>query len=177
MDYLPPRPRLHVGLGACLGVFCGISVLAFSSFDLNVLLALGSFGSTSVLLFVFPENHFSQPRSIVGGHVVSTTLGLLALALFGKTWWSLGLAVAVSTAVMMLTRTMHPPAGSNPIIVFLTASGWSFALFPTLFGALALVATGWCYHRLRRQIYPSYWLGTDLREKTLLRHSRTQPDT
>jgi CBS-domain-containing membrane protein len=43
---------------------------------------------------------------------------------------------------MMVTRTMHPPAGSNPIIVFLTAPGWGLTLFPTLFGAMALVAAG-----------------------------------
>ena len=159
MNCLPPRPALHTGFGACLGIFFGISVLAFSSFDLQVMLALGSFGSTSVLLFAFPDNHFSQPRSIVGGHLISSVVGLVAFALFGKVWWALGLAVAGAAALMMLTRTMHPPAGSNPIIVFLTMPGWGFALFPTLFGALALVMAGWCYHRVRRQPYPSYWIG------------------
>jgi CBS-domain-containing membrane protein len=159
MHRLPPRPGPYAGLGACLGIFFGISVLAFSSFDLHVMLALGSFGSTSVLLFAFPDNHFSQPRSIVGGHLISSVVGLVAFALFGKVWWGLGLAVAGAAALMMVTRTMHPPAGSNPIIVFLTAPGWGFALFPTLFGAMALVAAGWCYHRVRRQPYPLYWTG------------------
>jgi len=162
MNRLPPRPALYAGCSACLGIFFGISVLAYSSFDLQVMLALGSFGSTSVLLFAFPDNHFSQPRSIVGGHLISSVVGLVAFALFGKVWWALGLAVAVAAAVMMVTRTMHPPAGSNPIIVFLTAPGWGFALFPTLFGAMALVAAGWCYHRLRRQPYPLYWAGGEL---------------
>ena len=155
----PPRPSLRTGLTACLGIFFGISVLAFSSFDLHVLLALGSFGSTSVLLFAFPENHFSQPRSIIGGHFISTAMGLIALLVFGKTWWALGLAVAAAAAVMMLTRTVHPPAGSNPIIVFLALPGWDFLLFPTLFGAIALVGSGWVYHRACRQEYPRYWIG------------------
>ena len=155
----PPRQSLRTGAIACLGIFAGISVLAFGTFDLGVLLALGSFGSTSVLLFLFPENHFSQPRSIVGGHVISSAAGLLALLVFGKTWWALGLAVAGAAAVMMLTRTVHPPAGSNPIIVFLALPDWDFLFFPTLFGALALVASGWAYHRACRRRYPLYWLG------------------
>lgn len=159
MRRLPPRPALSAALAACFGIFAGISLLAFCTFDLQVLLALGSFGSTSVLLFVFPDNHFSQPRSIVVGHVVSSLVGLACLALFGKTWWALGLAVAGAAALMMLTRSLHPPAGSNPVIVFLTAPAWDFALFPTLSGALALVAAGWCYHRLRRHPYPLYWIG------------------
>lgn len=159
MNCLPPRPGLYAGFNACLGIFLGISALAFSSFDMHVMLALGSFGSTSVLLFAFPANHFSQPRSIVGGHLISSVVGLVAFVLFGKVWWALGLAVAGAAALMMVTRTMHPPAGSNPIIVFLTAPGWGFALFPTLFGAMVLVAVGWCYHRVRRQPYPLYWSG------------------
>lgn len=155
----PPRQSLRTGAIACLGIFAGISVLAYGSFDLGVLLALGSFGSTSVLLFLFPENHFSQPRSILGGHFISTAAGLLAMLVFGKTWWALGLAVAGATAVMMVTRTVHPPAGSNPIIVFLALPGWDFLLFPTLFGAIALVASGWAYHRSCQRNYPLYWLG------------------
>lgn len=158
---LPPRPSLGKAISTCIGIFLGISVLAFCSFDLHVLLALGSFGSTSVLLFGFPENQFSQPRSIIGGHFISTAVGLLVLLMLGRTWWALGGAVAIAAAMMMLTRTVHPPAGSNPIIVFLAAPGWGFLLFPTLFGAIALVVTGWCYHRLCAYRYPNYWIGLD----------------
>ncbi len=156
---MPPRPSLKSGLIACVGIFCGIGALAYFSFDLKILLALGSFGSTSVLLFSFPENHFSQPRSIIGGHVISTAVGLLVLQVTGPTWWALGLAVALSAAVMMLTRTVHPPAGSNPIIVFLGLPGWDFVLFPTLSGAVLLVAVGLLYHRACRRQYPLYWHG------------------
>jgi len=172
---LPPRPALGKAITICLGIFLGISVLAFSSFDLHVLLALGSFGSTSILLFAFPENPFSQPRSIVGGHFVSSAVGLLALLMLGKTWWALGAAVALAAALMMLTRTVHPPAGSNPIIVFLAAPGWDFLLFPTLFGAIALVVTGWSFHRLCGYSYPNYWIGSDTSAgdpATLNRHQR-----
>ena len=76
----PPRPSLRHGLMACAGIFFGISVLAFASFDLHVLLALGSFGSTSLLLFAFPDNQFSQPRSIIGGHVISSASARYASA-------------------------------------------------------------------------------------------------
>jgi len=160
---LPPRPSLRTGCTVCLGIFLGIAVLAFCSFNLHVLLALGSFGSTSILLFAFPENQFSQPRSIVGGHVISTAVGLAVLLLLGKSWWTLAAAVAAAAALMMLSRTVHPPAGSNPIIVFLATPGWDFLLFPTLFGALTLVATGWAYHRFCARGYPLYWIGGDER--------------
>lgn len=152
-----PRYTLRQGLIACLGVFAGIAVLAFGSFNLGVLLILGSFGSSAVLLFGFPELHFAQPRSLIGGHVVSSAAGLGTLALLGPSWWSLALAVAAALALMMLSRTVHPPAGSNPVIIYLTAPAWKFLLFPTLFGAAAMVAVAVVFHRACRRRYPLYW--------------------
>ncbi|MDR7335051.1 HPP family protein [Roseateles asaccharophilus] len=163
VDVAPPSASrapgfpLTQGAIACAGVFTIIGVLAFSSFNLGVLLALGSFGSTAVMVFTFPEIHFAQPRSVIGGHFICTAVGLAALALLGPSWWSLATAAAVATALMMLTRTLHPPAGSNPIIVFLAAPKWSFLFFPTLAGALVMVGVAVLYHRACRRPYPSYW--------------------
>ncbi len=161
MDRVPARMSFKAGLMACSGIFLAIGTLGFFSFELHVLLALGSFGSTSILLFCFPENHFSQPRSILGGHVISTGVGLAALAILGHSWWALGLAVAAAAALMMLTNTIHPPAGSNPLIVFLGLPGWEFLFFPTLCGALVLVVVGVLYHRACGRAYPKYWIGHD----------------
>ena len=72
--------------------------------------------------------------------------------------WSLGLAVAGAIMAMMLTRTVHPPAGSNPVIVFLAHAGWGFLLFPVLAGALLLVLVALIYNNLvRKTPYPAYW--------------------
>ncbi len=152
-----PSYSLRSGLLACAGVFIVIGVLAFGSFNLNHLLLLGSFGSTAVMVFSFPTLHFSQPRSVIGGHVICSAVGLAALALLGHTWWALALAAAVSLALMMLTRTVHPPAGSNPLIVFLTAPKWSFLMFPTLTGAIVMVLVAVMFHRASRRAYPAYW--------------------
>lgn len=152
-----PAYTLRQGLLACCGVFVGIAVIAFCSFNLGLLLAAGSFGSSAVLLFSFPDNHFSQPRSLIGGHFLCAAIGVLALTLCGPTWWALALAVAAGTAAMMATRCMHPPAGSNPIIVFLGLQGWPFLFFPILFGTLAMVAVAVLYHRACGRSYPAYW--------------------
>lgn len=153
-----PRYGLRGGFFACAGVFIVIGVLAFSSFRLEQLLLLGSFGSSAVMMFGFPELHFSQPRSVVGGHFICSAVGLAALAGFGHTWWGLALACAIALALMMATRTVHPPAGSNPVIVYLTAPKLGFLLYPTLFGALTMVAVAVLYHRACKRSYPAYWI-------------------
>ncbi len=152
-----PRYTLRQGILACTGVFVVIAVLAFGSFNLGTMLLLGSFGSSAVMVSAFPELDFSQPRSVIGGHVICSAVGLLALALCGPTWWASACAASAATALMMLTRTLHPPAGSNPIIVFLAAPKWGFLLFPTLLGAVAMVLVAVCYHRACRRRYPTYW--------------------
>lgn len=59
---------------------------------------------------------------------------------------------------MMLTRTVHPPAGSNPVIIFLTLPGWDFLLYPTLTGALMLVVVALTFNNsVRSTNYPKYW--------------------
>jgi CBS-domain-containing membrane protein len=152
------RSAFRGGIVACAGVFTVIAVIAYSSFNLGVLLALGSFGSSSVLLFAFPESVFSQPRSVVGGHFISSAAGLFFLYAIGPSWWSLAAAVAIATACMLISRSVHPPAGSNPIIVFLAAPQWSFLFFPTLVGALTLVIVAVIYHAACRRRYPIYWV-------------------
>lgn len=153
-----PRYSVREAVVACAGVFTVIAVLAISSFNLGTLLLLGSFGSTAVIMFAFPDIHFAQPRSVIGGHVICSAVGLAAYALFGPVWWALAAAAAVSLALMMLTRTVHPPAGSNPLIVFIAAPQWSFLLFPTLAGAVVMVVVALGFHRACKRSYPAYWV-------------------
>ena len=103
-----------------------VGALAFLGRSLDVMLLLGSFGASCVLLFVYPDAPFAQPMNVVGGHVICTVVGLAASHWIGPQPWVLALAVGCSIAAMMATRTVHPPAGSNPVIVFLGHSGWGF---------------------------------------------------
>ncbi len=139
------------------GVFA-ITAIAWAGDGLSLPLMLGSFGASCVLVFGFPNLPFSQPRNVVVGHFLSSLIGLLFLSVVGPQWWSLALAVGTAIAIMMLTRTVHPPAGSNPVIVFLVLPDWSFLWFPTLTGALVLVLVALFYNNAARSTaYPKYW--------------------
>ena len=144
-------------LGGIGGVI-GIGVLSCLGAGLRVNLLLGSFGASCVMLFGLPEAPFSQPRHVLDGHLICTLIGLAALHGLGPTPWSLALAVGGAIAIMMVTRTVHPPAGSNPVIVFLGHAPWSFLLFPVLRGALLLVLIALIYNNLTsKKFYPLYW--------------------
>ncbi|TCS63572.1 HPP family protein [Varunaivibrio sulfuroxidans] len=154
----PGAPSLiHVARVWC-GALIAIAALAFLTETTQHPLLLGSFGATCVLVFGFPDSPFSQPRNVIGGHVLSSFTGLVFISVLGVTWWSAALALATAIAVMQLTRTVHPPAGSNPVIIMLTHASWPFLLNPTLTGAVILSAIALAFHTLTRKApYPTYW--------------------
>jgi len=136
---LPPRPSLSSIALAWLGSSLAIAAIAVLSQLSGQPWILGSFGASCVLLFGFPDAVFSQPRNLIVGHVLCSLIGLGFLKFVGPDWWSMALAVGTALAAMLVTRTVHPPAGSNPVIIFLTRPDWSFLLFPTLVGVIVLL--------------------------------------
>lgn len=155
---VPARPSSKNILLAGLGGFIAIAVIALLADYAGAILILGSFGASCVIVFGLSDTPLAQPRNVIAGHFLSSLSGLLYLNLFGQHWWALALAVGTAIVVMMLFRVVHPPAGSNPVIVFMTAPGWDFLLFPTLAGACVLVAVAIVYNNfIRKNKYPKYW--------------------
>ena len=56
---------------------------------------------------------------------------------------------------MIVTKTIHPPAGANPIIVILNGQGINFILYPVAIGALIIVFFAITYNRLLKRKYPT----------------------
>jgi CBS-domain-containing membrane protein len=155
---LPIAPPLKSVAIAWIGGVLAIGAIAKLTDILSIPLVVGSFGATCVLVFGYPDVPFSQPRNVLLGHLLSSLVGLIFLTVCGPHWWGSGLAVGTAIALMMLTRTVHPPAGSNPVIVFLSQPSWSFLLYPTLIGAFIVVALALLYNNVTRSArYPTYW--------------------
>lgn len=155
---LPPSYGTKAIIFAGLGGLLAIAILGYLSATTERLLVLGSFGASCVLMFGFPDVPFSQPRNAIFGHFLSSLIGLFFYHFVSTEWWSMAFAVAFAIMAMMYTRTAHPPAGSNPVIIFVLKSQWSFLLFPTVIGALIVVTTALVYNNLTRETkYPKYW--------------------
>lgn len=141
-----------------IGGFLAICAVGFLSSSTNFLLVMGSFGASCVLIFGYPASPFSQPKNVIFGHFISTLIGLICLHFVGDFWWSMALALSLCIFFMILTSTVHPPAGSNPIIVFLLGSNWDYLFFPTLFGAIILVIVALIFNNIHtKRLYPVYW--------------------
>jgi len=155
---LPPRPPLPRLAAAWLGSVLAMGLIALTAQESGQSLILGSFGASCVLVFGFPELPFSQPRHVLLGHLLSSAVGLVFLHGLGPGPLSLAAATATAIALMMAARCVHPPAGSNPVIVFLLQPGFSFLLAPTVLGCLLLLLTALIFNNLGKgRRYPQYW--------------------
>ena len=140
---------------SALGAFIFISFLAFleNSFEGTIWL-IPPFGASMVLVMAVHESPLAKPTNILLGHVLSALSGVIVLYLIGDHFLALGLAVGLAIFIMIITNTIHPPAGANPIIVILTGQGISFVLFPVAVGALMLVIYAYLYNNLMKRNYP-----------------------
>jgi CBS-domain-containing membrane protein len=128
-----------------LGIATGIAfALAVSEPPVSPLL-LASLGGTAVFLFGFTRAPAAQPRALFGGHLIGALIGIVCYRLFGDALWVYVLAQSLTLALMLVTRTVHPPAGANPILTIHAHADWTALFQPVLLGvgALALVAIVW----------------------------------
>lgn len=141
-----------------LGGFITIFVLVLLTNMTDTVWLMAPFGASTVLAFGVWNAPLSQPRNIVGGHFISTFVGLVVYHLFGDAPWAIGLAVGLAIAVMMLTKTTHPPAGADPLVVMLGAYSWGYLITPVLIGSLTIVLFALLLNNLHsKREYPTFW--------------------
>ncbi|WP_274365148.1 HPP family protein [Paenibacillus thermotolerans] len=142
-----------------IGGFMSIGTLALLTGWTSSLWLMAPFGASCVLAFGVWDAPLSQPRNIVGGHLVSTFVGLFMYHVFGQAAWVLALAVGLSILATMLTKTTHPPAGADPIVVILAGSGWIFLIAPVLLGSILIVLIALIVNNLDvKRKYPTFWI-------------------
>ena len=115
-----------------------LTVLTYKS-TLGLFLA-GSFGSSMVLLFGFPESPFAQPRNVFFGHFVTTLVGVIFVNLIPlPIYISIALAVGTGIFFMILLDVVHPPAGGNPVMVIIGSVSYDYLLFPIITGCFIII--------------------------------------
>ena len=123
----------------------------FSAFTIGVLTILtyksafglflaGSFGSSMVLLFGFPESPFAQPRNVFFGHLVTALVGVIFVNFIPlPIYISIALAVGVGIFFMIVLNVVHPPAGGNPIMVIIGSVSYDYLIFPIISGCIIII--------------------------------------
>ena len=151
-------PTVKVLLIAFIGASLAGASLGLLAESSQQALIMGSFGASIFLVMAVPDLPFAQPRNVLAGHFLASAIGLACFHFIGEGFFIMGFALGLTTVAMLFFKVAHPPAGSNPIAIFLAGPDWSFLVTPTLAGALVIVALGIAYNNVwADRTYPKYW--------------------
>jgi len=156
------RQLLPILVGAAGG---GVAIGIMEAFSISTAFPLVAipFATSIVLVLGSPEAAPAQPRALIGGHLVSTLVGLLVVKACGPAVWAAALAVGLAMVAMHLTGTFHPPAGIDPLVVVTNNMSWSFLFAPVGIGALLLTLFAFAWHNLvarganKSDVWPVRW--------------------
>ena len=131
--------------GSFLGILC-ITVFHRDILgDEDLVLVIGSFGASAVLVYGAIHSPLAQPRNVIIGHILSAIVGVISFKLFSDNLLLCSaFAVATSILVMQLTLSLHPPGGATALIAVLGSEnihdlGFLYVLYPVSTGAFILL--------------------------------------
>ena len=109
----------------------GLCVFIITKFGYysKVTLLIPPIAASCVIIFTLPQSPFSRPKNILLGHVLSGSIGVIIASLMGITSLSLSIALSLAVFSMLVTDTLHPPAGATTILIMLTNAKWYFIFF------------------------------------------------
>ena len=132
-----------------LGAFLCIYAIAYLNLidETNVWL-IPPFGASLVLVMAVHDSPLASPRNVFFGHVLSASSGVMIYYLFGDAPIAIALGLSFAIILMILTNTVHPPAGANPIIAILGAKSFEFVIMPVAIGASFIVIFALIYNKI-----------------------------
>lgn len=116
-------------------------------------------GASAVLLFAVPASPLAQPWPLLGGNLISTTIGLGAHWLVADVLAAAALGVGTAIGVMMLLRCLHPPGGACALLAATATpaigeQGLAFVVLPVAVNTIALLVVAVAVHNATGSRYP-----------------------
>lgn len=151
-----------------IGAFIGVAAVSYIHFNLisetDLVMVIGSFGASAVLIYGAIDSPLAQPRNLIGGHVFSALIGVTCYKLFPSNLWiASAISVATAIAIMQVTDTVHPPGGATALIAVIGSTkihdlGYLYAVLPVGLGAVIMLIVALIVNRLAKRDYPVSWL-------------------
>ena len=165
----PPAVSLAEIIWSWTGSFAGIAAVALVNSAMvaktDLVMIIGSFGASAVLIYAAIRSPLAQPRNLIGGHMISAAIGVSTFKLLPEPLWlTSAIAVASSIAIMHATKTLHPPGGATALIAVIGSQkihdlGYLYLLIPAGVGPLIMLAVALLVNNIpKKRRYPEFWL-------------------
>lgn len=152
--------RLRAGFGALIGIsLTGVLMHALLKNGAAVPFLVAPMGASAVLLFAVPASPLAQPWSIIGGNLVSATVGVTCALLIPDPVFAAAVAVGVAICAMFTLRCIHPPSGAVALTAVLggpaiRSLGYGFVVEPIAVQSFLLPGSALAWHALTGHRYP-----------------------
>ncbi|KAI4760219.1 hypothetical protein E4T52_12590 [Aureobasidium sp. EXF-3400] len=170
-EYKEP-PRLVVVFWSFLGSLLGLLIIgALYKYAPGIRkwhppIMIASLGASAILDYNSIRTPLAQPRNAILGQTFSALTGVIIHKLFhlNSDWediqWVAGaVACAVSSAIMAMTNTVHPPGGATAVLATtnaeIIAMGWIYIPFVIMSSVIMLTLA--CIINNIQRAYPVYW--------------------
>ncbi len=164
----PPRVSLSEIIWSGVGSFFGIAAVALINYNIlegtDLVMVIGSFGASAVLIYGAPKSPLAQPRNLIGGHIISAVIGVAAYQLLHTHMWlAASVAVATAIAAMHMTKSLHPPGGATALIAVIGSTkihalGYLYVIMPVGVGATIMLAIALVVNNIsKNRKYPEFW--------------------
>ena len=132
-----------------VGAFLCMFLIAYlNSIDATNVWLIPPFGASLVLVMAVHDSPLASPRNVFFGHILSASSGVLMFYFLGESPLAIAAGLSLAIALMMVTKTVHPPAGANPVIAILGAKTFEFVIMPVAIGASFIVIFALIYNKL-----------------------------
>ena len=132
-----------------LGAFlCMFLIAYFNTIDASNVWLIPPFGASLVLVMAVHDSPLAKPRNVFFGHIFSASSGVLMFYILGNNPVSIALGLTLAVMIMQITKTIHPPAGANPIIAILGAKSFEFVIMPVAVGASFIIIFALIYNKI-----------------------------
>lgn len=148
-------------MGRCVSALvAGLAILltglVSSQFTAGVQLTtlIASMGASAVILFCLPNSPMARTWPLVGGHLLSSAVGVACATFLPRSWPTAALAVGAAVLVMQFARCLHPPGGASALIPALGGAdlhelGWLFLLKPVALNVGVMLAASAAFNYVR----------------------------
>ncbi len=152
----PARPPLRTVAAATVAATVTLLALAALTTLSGHALLIPPIAASMALVAGAPSLPLAQPRSVIGGQLISACVGI-GVGLVSHSLWAAAVAGGLALGAMLLARTSHSPAAATAAIgTTITEGQLSFILCAGI-AAVVLVLSGLARSAFGKTKYPAYW--------------------